>query len=118
MTTRAAAALHPMWISTCMSADARHSGLKHLAARFGVHSSAFLWQSIATRRHRRKLQLDPQYRAWIEARQGLADHWGHETVSDTFGLLHAGSQLYEICRKLRHRIRAAHAHHCAARRLA
>jgi SAM-dependent methyltransferase len=87
-----------------MSADARHPGLKHLAARFGVHSSAFLWQWIATRQHRRKLQTDPQYRAWIEARRGLADHWGHETVSDTFGLLHVGSQLYEICRMLRHRI--------------
>jgi SAM-dependent methyltransferase len=87
-----------------MPVDALHPGLKRLAARFGVESSAFLWQPIATRHHLRKLQQDPQYRQWIEARHGLAEHWGHEKVSDAFGLLHVGSQLYEVCRLLRQRI--------------
>ena len=87
-----------------MSTDGRHPALKRLAARFGLQSSAFLWQPIATRQHRRKLQQNPEYRAWVEARGGLADHWGHQTISDSFALLHLGSQLYEICRTLRQRI--------------
>jgi SAM-dependent methyltransferase len=85
-------------------AEASHPEMKRIAALFGVHSSAFLWRSIAERQHRRKLRSNALYRSWIESRRGLAEHWGHETVSDSFALLHVGSQLYEICRMLRHRI--------------
>jgi ubiquinone/menaquinone biosynthesis C-methylase UbiE len=85
-------------------ADARHPLLKRLAARFGIESSAFLWQSIAARQYRRKLDQDPGYRAWVDGRRDLHEHWGHQTVTDTFGLMHMSAQIYEICRTLRARI--------------
>lgn len=81
-----------------------HPLLKRLAAPFGITSSVALWRPFAARQHRRKIESDQSYRSWLESRQGLEDHWGHETVADDFGLLHLGSQLYEICRTLRARI--------------
>ena len=86
-----------------MAADAG-STLKRMARLFGISSSAFLWRGVAARRHRRKIASDPSYRAWLESRRSLEDHWGHETVTDDFILLHMGSQLYEICRTLRQRV--------------
>jgi SAM-dependent methyltransferase len=86
-----------------MSAEG-HPRLKRFASRVGVHSSAFLWKGIAARAHRRKLERDAAYRDWVQARRGVESHWGHETVTDEFVLLHLGSQLYEICRMLRHRV--------------
>ena len=85
-------------------ADGRHPTIRRIAARFGVTSSDFAWRPIASRRHLRKLERDASYRRWIEARGNLADHWGHETVSDEFARLHLGSQLYELCRTLKERV--------------
>jgi SAM-dependent methyltransferase len=88
-------------------ADARSSILKRVAAPFGMTSSAALWQPFAARQHRRKIRQQPAYRAWLQSRGGLEEHWGHETITDDFGLLHLGSQLYEICHMLRTRIGSA-----------
>src|SRR5256885_7270474 len=84
--------------------DMAHPVLKRLAAPFGITSSAVLWRPFAARQHRRKIERDQSYRAWLQTRTGLEEHWGRETVTDDFGLLHLGSQLYEICRTLRARI--------------
>ena len=88
-------------------AEARSSALKQLAAVFGVSSSAILWRRVAIRQHRQKIAADSSYRTWLESRRSLEEHWGHETVTDDFGVLHLGSQLYEICRTLRQRIGSA-----------
>lgn len=84
--------------------ETRYPVLKRIAAPFGITSSAVLWRPFAARQHRRKIERDNSYRAWLDARAGLEEHWGHETVTDDFGLLHLGSQLYEISRTLRERI--------------
>jgi SAM-dependent methyltransferase len=88
-------------------AETNHPVLKRLAAPFGITSSTALWRPFAIRQHRRKIDRDSAYRAWLQARSGLDEHWGHETVTDELGLLHMGSQLYEICRTLRARIGSA-----------
>jgi len=87
-----------------MPADSRHPRLKKLAASLGVTSSAGLWRPLATRCHRQKIQKNADYRRWLETQSGLDVHWGHDTVTDPFVLLHMGSQLYEITRMLRRRI--------------
>src|SRR3954462_415833 len=88
-------------------AETNHPVLKRLAAPFGITSSTVLWRPFAMRQHRRKIDRDSAYRAWLQSRSGLDEHWGHETVTDELGLLHMGSQLYEICRTLRARIGSA-----------
>jgi SAM-dependent methyltransferase len=95
-----------MSMSILTFADGRHPHplLKRVAASLGVESSAALWRPIALREHRRKLDRNPDYRAWIAERHDLDKHWGHEVVTDTFALMHLGSQLYEICRMLRRRV--------------
>jgi SAM-dependent methyltransferase len=91
-------------MSNSTLANPRHPLLRSVASWFGLESSAFLWQGLAVRQHREKLKNDPAYQAWIQAHQGLQDHWGHDTVTDAFPALHLGSQLYELCRALRERI--------------
>ena len=68
--------------------ETRHPVLKRIAAPFGITSSTVLWRPFAARQHRRKIERDTRYRAWLDARAGLEEHWGHETVTDDFGLLH------------------------------
>jgi len=93
-----------------MPGESRHPRLKRLAGLFGIASSADLWRPFAARRHRQKIDCDAEYRQWLEAQRELEGHWGHETVTDSFLLLHMGSQLYEISRMLRQRIgRPGHA---------
>lgn len=91
-----------------MPAETLRQRIKPLAARFGITSSAALWQGFALREYRRKLRADSEYRHWVEteAPRWVADHWGHETPQGGLLLAHLSSQLYELTEMLRRRIGA------------
>ncbi len=89
-----------------MSTKTLRQRLKPFAARFGITSSAVLWQGLALRQYRHKLRLQTDYRRWAEteAPRWVAEHWGHETTQGDFLVAHLTSQLYELTEMLRRRI--------------
>ena len=88
-----------------MTAALRRQG-KKIAARFGITSSAFLWQRLALRRYRKMEARHETYQDWLatEAPRWLSEHWGHEVTTGSFELAHLASQLYSLGTKLRQRL--------------
>lgn len=79
--------------------------LKPVAARFGLTSSAALWNRFALNQYEQKSRRNPAYREWLERNKSwIADHWGHFRETDAVGLAHLSSQLFEITETLRRRM--------------
>lgn len=80
--------------------------LRPITAKFGVASTVDLWQGMALRQYKKKVETNLAYRQWLarHADRWIADHWGHYKEKENFCLAHVSSQLFEITEMLHRRI--------------